>query len=282
MPKIKLNIKLKFGEEGTPMLKLFQVTEKIHTFLSDVGKEVAIKIEPEKWVATNFKSSDLNYDVTYIEDVLPTQRDKYNTLVEQIMKTEIDKETFQNKAVKSYIKMSEVIKPTDKIQFGVYNNGNVNTVHTYEFDNDIAIKLEKKIFELEGLNEEKFIGYSRYYGEIKGIIVNWRIEKVPTDEKPFITIRDLKNQKQIKCYYEDNQYDAIYLLAQKKGEIIRIAGFIKYNLEKKEIDQIDIDKIDKLPEHIENDIEHLFGAMPDFIGNLSIKEYIEKLRGISE
>ena len=77
-------------------------------------------------------------------------------------------------------------------------------------------------------------------------------------------------------------YEKIHELIKSKDNAVAIEGLIKLNSEKGYIETIDIDKIEKIPEFKEGDWEKFFGKLPDLTDNLSVKKYLDYIRGIND
>ena len=124
--------------------------------------------------------------------------------------------------------------------------------------------------------------FNRYYGSIRGTIAVWHLQKSIADDKPNIRVIDLITDRQVKCFYDDSLYEKIYELIKNKDNAVIIEGLIKLNSDKGIIESLDIDRIEKIPEFKEGDWEKFFGSLPNLTENLSVKKYIDYIRGVND
>jgi len=127
MSNIKIQIRLKLTTSGVPLSKLASITENTQEFLIEVGKQVKLDLKPEKWLAHNFKNSDLTFVPEYSQDIAEKNARDYNRVMKMIMNEKIlanPKILYRRKsAMIKYNQIGSVLNKNEAIEFGIYNNG---------------------------------------------------------------------------------------------------------------------------------------------------------------
>ena len=285
MASIKIHLKLLLGENGTPLLKLINITDKVQNFLTDVGKDLNLKFDPSKWVAKKFQSSDLNFDIEYPEVVAEDEKNNFNKLMKNILGyypiKSMNPDMIGKNSIKSFFAIREVLDFKEQIEMQLYDDGIEEEQNKFLIDNEELqanfLEYETAKYNITGLPR-----FTKYYGSIRGTIVTVYLQKSSHDDKPNIRVMDLATDRQVKCFYNDTHYEKIYELIKSKNNAVIVEGLISLNPDKGFIECIEINKIEKIPEFQEGDWEKFFGKLPNLTDSLSIQKYIDYIRGAND
>ena len=139
--------------------------------------------------------------------------------------------------------------------------------------------------EWRDISKQQSVGISEYFdeliestGTIQGIVHSLYKESQP----PYFDLRELSNEKLIKCQYPIRLYEQVVESLKKRDAIVIVQGEIKARRRDQKIDRIVVRQMKVAPELTKADLEDFFGCVPDFTGDLSTEEYISRMRGYAD
>ncbi len=268
--KVKIELGLNGGKVGISLDRLANISEEINKFFIDLGEDCAINPEENKWVATNFHNSNLNFDVK--NDI--QEENKHITLRDYFTLIVTDKSGYTDKYIVNkinprtyfqYTKIADKIEVGEKVSFTLYDEGNRENINiSGEMTKDKAIRIS------EVIQSKEFV---EYYGNVYGVLHSWQKESDP----PYVKIRDLIGRDLINCYYSNNKYSYIYDLFEDRVAIVYVSGNIKANRFQRKIIEITAEKFVRAPEYRDGDLDRFIGCSPGLIGDMSSGEYVDRM-----
>ena len=257
------------GRIGMPFQKMAHISEEIYKFLKLLCEDMGIDLVEGDWVALNFSNSSVCHDVKYMGDLETNQRDDFINTIEKIITNpkEAIGDKVRARTIIQYAKIAHPLEIDEFLEIGVYRAANdVPILHVLSRENaDEVVETVSKTVE--------------YYGAVRGIIENmYQLNS----EKPYLKVRDLLSNKQIDCYFTPSRYGDVLRLLEKRGRLITFSGFIRANRLDRRIESINIDADGQMrlaEEYRSGDFEKFIGCSPGILGNMSIDEYMDDVRG---
>jgi hypothetical protein len=111
-----------------------------------------------------------------------------------------------------------------------------------------------------------------YDGALQGKLVTWY------KESNYFNLRELSSNDLIKCFYESEMYGSIYRLFEDKDAVVNLSGAIKAARSTGKIKEVRVHGAKAYPRLTDSEFDRLFGLFPDITGDISISDFINKMR----
>ena len=106
-----------------------------------------------------------------------------------------------------------------------------------------------------------------------GVVDLWSLR-----HRPFFALRETNSQRIIKVFYQRNELEAIRPAAGRTAEV---TGLTRFREDGSPISIRNIDSIFVYPD-AEVGINQYAGSIPDLLGDLSLDEYLDQIRGVND
>lgn len=263
MPSLKIRLKLNEGRLGVPLEKLADVAKDMKVFLSMLTADLGFP--NEEWIASNFSNGSVMFDCQRL-----SVDTKQHERGQQALRSVITNDRFNtvNTLIRpatrlQYSQLAKRIDPGEIIKLGLYSNGEVDPKTWYDFSREKAeqIKIEE--------NRK-----ARYYGEIQGRVHSFYKEA----RRPHLVVRELSTRALVYCYFKREMYNTAVETMNEPDGVIFVEGDVTEDLGKGVIESINVADFRPAPRLEFAFYEASIGSQPRLTGNVTSKEYIERLR----
>jgi hypothetical protein len=265
MSKLHLRIKLNPGGIGARLDKLADVSSKADIFLRALAADVNLEMKKGELLALDFKNASIEFAIEYVGTAEERKVNHYNKTLKKITEynpREIEQlEEIKPQTIKYYADIAESIEQDEKILFGIYENGSQEPAWQ-PLSKQISKQINESLLPIE------------YEGGIQAIIHSIFIEI----ERPYFKARELSSETLITCYYKNAHYDEIIRILETPHAIVHLTGTIKASKITRKIEDIKIKTIARAPHMAKEELLKFFGSAPDFTGELSTSDFINRMR----
>lgn len=268
MAQIRLRIELNKGRTGAPLEKLGDIARQLERFLRSLAGDLRINAKPGEWLALNFKDGSVSYDAAFQEDVPEGRFREFNRLMEFI--TDFDPETESANALVSdgtlleYGRIGEYIDPDEVVGVGLYA-GPGKRVKKWRQINYRKTSGIRKALETPILS----------YGSVQGLMHSL----VLTGDRPSFQIREYASDNMVRCRYGEALYPIIIEALRERNAIVHATGHISLDRAKRSVNEMQVERIDRIQPLTDEEFVGLFGSSPRITGDLSTDEFIDQIRG---
>jgi hypothetical protein len=252
MDEIKIRIQLNKGRIGIPLDKLGNIANETLKFLKLMVRDVGISSPEGNWIAQNFENGSLSYDNIYSKICEKEQISQFNKGMEDVTSLGqgiiISNGFVSNETLLQYTNIAKYIEVDEKIEFGLYTNGDGLPKEWKELTRKKADIIIQKI----QTNVE-------YYGSVYGSMYSL----VKGAKPPFFILRDFLTGDLIHCDYDKDYYTDVVNALKKQTSTIYVHGRVRANIISKKIDFISVNNIKIAPELSDEEYNSFFGCAPD-------------------
>lgn len=255
------------GRVGIPLGKLGRIAEETQRFLSLVDEDIGIGSGPNNWIARNFDNKSVDFDCYRVGDVTPNVIDRGNRLIRSIMSNDLSDAEI-NLSIRSatrlqYAKIADPIDSEEKVSFGLYTNGSAKPSEWFELTKESAFRVTKETPQTVS-----------YYGEIQGIVHAFYKES----NRPKLVVRELSTGALVNCFFKLDIYQKAVEMLLEPNAVIFVEGEIIEDQMKGQVESIQVAEFRLAPDFDESLFERFIGSQPNYTGELTTEEFIEKMR----
>ena len=270
MARFRIRLEVHRSESGISLATLGKLPEEAMRLLKLLGEDAQIAGLQSDWIATDFEDSSFLCTVESTGEVDEDQVRTYQRAFKSILSYEPKKEApvgIRNDTLAQYARLANSIASNESLRVGLFTNGSERPDEW----RDISKQQSSGILEY-------FDGLIESTGTIQGIVHSLYKESQP----PYFDLRELSNEKLIKCQYPPQLYEQVVGSLKKRDAIVIVQGEIKARRRDRKIEQIVVRQMRVASELTEADLEEFFGCAPDFTGDLNTEEYIRRMRGYAD
>jgi hypothetical protein len=243
MATLKLKIEFNKGKPGIGLDKLEKVVESVRRFLSSLGEDIEL-LEPNAWVGNNFKNGSVEFVNEYPRDVEVLKLDKFNSILLAMGRSERPPAVRDYTANQFFDLAVELDIDGQKANMAVFSKD--GTELPFEIGRKTAIAAQS-------LN---LLPYRDTLGSVQGTIHSWYRES----KEPYFVLRELSSRNLIKCFYEDDDYQAIYDALKNREQIVHVRGTVSTDTRKHEIRHVHVKSMILAEPFGYEDLERFLGA----------------------
>lgn len=268
MAQIKLRIEMNKGRTGAPLEKLGDIARQIEKFLRALSADLNLEVKKGEWLAVNFKNGSVSYDAAFQNEVSESTFRHFNRCVEFI--TDFDPESEGSNGLVSdatlleYGKLGDHIDPDEVIGIGLYTA-----------TSRVPKKWRQINYRKASSVRQAMETPVRSYGSIQGILHAWFKEAT----HPYFQIREFSSDQLVKCLYDSTLYPIIVEAVRERSAVIHATGYMKLDRAKRAVDEMLVEKIDRVEPLSESEFKALFGIAPDATGTVTTEQFISNVRG---
>lgn len=267
MAQIKLRIEINKGRTGAPLEKLGDISRQMEKFLRALASDMTLEVKRGEWLAVNFKNGSVSYDASFQDDVTDSVFRHFNRCVEFV--TDFDPETDGTNGLVSdatlleYGRIGEHIDPDEVIGIGLYT-GSARTPKKWRQIN------YRRASRIRNAMEAPI----RSYGSIQGILHAWFKEA----HNPYFQVRELSSDQLVKCIYDSALYPTIVDAVKERSAVVYATGHLKLDRAKRAVDEMLVERIDRIDRISESEFRNFFGAAPNMTGDLTTDQFLSNVR----
>ena len=116
------------------------------------------------------------------------------------------------------------------------------------------------------------------YGSIQGIIHSIFFGSTP----PHINVRELSSGSLIRCTYRSSKYARVATALTRRNAIVHVHGLTRTNMIDGRCESLRLEDIELADVMTDDEFESFAGGAPDILGNATLDEFIEAVRGRGE
>ena len=267
MAQIKLRIEMNKGRIGAPLEKLGDISRQIEKFLRALSADLKLEVKKGEWIAVNFKNGSVSYDASFEHEVTDSTFRHFNRCVEFV--TDFDPETDGTNGMVSdatlleYGRIGNHIDPDESIGIGLYTGETRNPRKwrqvNYRKTSQIRDAMEMPI---------------RSYGSVQGILHAWFKEA----HSPYFQVREFSTDQLVKCIYGQGLYSTIVDAVKDRNAVVYATGFLKLDRAKRVVDEMLVERIDRVERLTDDEFSSFFGMAPDLTGQMTTDQFISNVR----
>ena len=270
MARFRIRLEVSRSERGIALTSLGKLPEEAQRFLKFIGEDVQIAGLQSDWIATDFKEGSLLFTVESTGEADEDQVGKYQGALNSILSYEPKAEApvgIRNETLAQYARFVNSIAENESLRIGLFTNGS------------------KKPDEWRTISKQQSVGIAEHFNEliesigtIQGIVHSLYKESQP----PYFDLRELSNEKLIKCQYPPHLYEQVIGSLKRRNAIVLVQGEITARRRDQKIDHMVVRQMKVAPELTADDLEEFFGCAPDFTGDITTEEHIKRMRGYAD
>jgi hypothetical protein len=266
MAQLKLRIELNKGREGAPLDKLGDITRQMEKFLRALSDDLKLETKKGEWLGQNFRNGSVSYDACYQVDVPDSKIRHFNQCIEFVADYDPDAEGINglvsDATLMEFGRLGERIDPDETIGLGIYSPDR-KRLKWRRVEYRKASKIRQAMeFPIQS------------YGSVQGVFHAWLKEA----QHPFFQLRELATENLVKCFYEDGLYSQIVEGLKRRVSVVHVSGHMKLDRTKRAIDEMRVDRLDKIEEMSEDEFRSFFGSSPKFTGDTTTQQFIDLVR----
>lgn len=260
MADVRLKILLNKGREGIPMHKFAEFAKEIDSFLRMLCTD--LQIEKAEWVVEKFKNGSVEL-IPRLSVTTEEQQAQGMIALERITNPKTTVETLPKYVRReTFGQYARVIKPGDTdevVQVSVYTEK--GTISRRILNKKRAVVIEKQV-------RQRINKYCGFKGTISAFY--------PGSRKFHLTEKGAA--KTVNCiFFKDDMYARVIKVLQKQNVLLNVEGWLRQELTDDSA-YLYVEHLSELPVYQKGDLEKFFGCDPDFTGDLSTEEYLDKMR----
>ena len=266
MAQLKLRIELNKGREGAPLDKLGDITRQLEKFLRSLADDLNIDVKKGEWLGQNFRNGSVSYDACFQVDISDSKIRHFNECVEFVADYDPDAEgvnaLVSDATLLEFGRLGERIDPDETIGLGIYSPDRKRLKWRrveYRKASKIRHAIEIPI---------------HAYGSVQGVFHAWLKES----QQPFFQLRELSTENLVRCYYADSMYQQIVESLKRRISIVHVSGNMKLDRAKRSIEEVRVDRLDRMEPLSDEQFRDFFGASPKLTGDMSTQQFIDMIR----
>lgn len=267
MAQIRLRIELNKGRTGAPLDKLGDIARQMERFLRSLASDLRLEIRPNEWLAVNFKNGSVSWDASYQTEVSESEVRRFNECVEFI--TDYDPETegtnglISDVTLLEYGRLGERIDPDEVIGVGIYPLNGRARPRWRRVEYRKASRVRRAV-------ETPIYSYGSVQGEMHSLIKGIA--------NPYFQVREFGTNQLVRCYYEPDLYADVHRALEHRNAVVHATGQMRLDRVKRSIEDMQVERLDRIEPLTDDEFLSLFGAAPDITGDLSTKGFIAHVR----
>lgn len=268
MSALRIRMELNRGRVGMPFGKLARVCHEATKFLEMLAEDLELP-QGDAWVAEEFENGSVNFDVRHGVQVDPVVAESARQALGMVIG-----ETSENLPIavrirsetrRQFRKITRALDPDEVMRIGVYRGDEhrPDPSNWYQVQRSDAVELTEGIID------------RGTYGEVQGVVNAFFKEHQP----PYVRVRELSTGNLVKCFFRADQYQAAVELLEDKDAVVFVEGWLREDASSGATREVSVEDFTPAVDFDEKAVEGLFGSVPDYTGELTSEEFVERIRG---
>jgi len=251
------------GGEGVPLSQLTDIADEAEKFLRYLAEDAGIEVKRGEWLARNFKNRSVRFDVEREANIYEAK--EFNRKFEYVDLVRAERRRLngevKHRTLVQYTKVAKALGPHEKVAFGLYR---VDEERPYRYS-----RLTKRDAEiLAGFLAEEMT----YRGSIHGVIHNVGVEEL------WFNLRHSASLDLVRCEFHVSLYREVIEACERRHALVYVHGLITARRVDQGVTRVRAEKIKVAPRLTEDRYRAFFGSDPEYTGELSSEEFIERNR----
>jgi hypothetical protein len=265
LTRIRLKIELNPGGLGVRLDKLAKISTEIEKFIRLLASDAGATPQLGDLLARDFYEGSFGSVIEYIHNVEPPAAAKFNQglrFFTGFRPTDYINGVYSPATVRQFIEIGTAIDNDEIVRLGIID------------PDETADKADwASITKITTLNVDAVFNQEyNYDGALQGKLGTWY------KESNYFNLRELSSNELIKCFYGSEMYDPIYRLFEDKDAVVNLSGAIKAARSTGKIKEVRVHGAKAYPRLTDSEFDRLFGLFPDITGDISISDFINKMR----
>jgi hypothetical protein len=261
MARIRIRIELNKGRVGIPLHKLAEVVAQTEKFLKMLGQDERLESGTGQWIGLDFSNGSLAYTAEYGAEVDAKAEYRFTSEFDNLRRGKpTQRVRFATR--RQYVRIADPLDEDESVDFGVYKEGSSQPDFVALSKRDVRLVLGDLQLPVEAIGALQGNVHSVFFGA----------------QPPYFNLRELSSQALVRCEYASNLYDDVVKAVEHPNTIVHVYGTVKTNLEDRSLDTMKVSRIDIAEKLTEEDFNKFFGCAPNFTGELSTTEFIDRMR----
>jgi len=267
MSELRLRVELNKGRQGIPLHKLAEVAEEAVRFLDALVSDVGIEQEGQAWLAENFENDSVDFDCRYTavlpEPTVTRGRESLRMVMANDYSPSDLAVLISPETRRQFARMARPLDADEVIRLGLYRDGSLKPYDWFQLDQRRSLEIE-----------EPLSGFRKAYGEIQGIVHAFFKET----EKPYLKVRELSTHQLVNCFFPSEMYQSAVKVLADPEAVVFVEGWLRQEAATGQVTEIAVADFRLAPEFSKEVYRSTLGALPDYTGKLSTREFLERLR----
>jgi len=225
MSRLRLQIHFNKGREGIALDRLEHIVEEMRKFLASVSDDLEL-LEPNGWVATDFKTGSLQLTNAYPYDVGSGKLTRFNDSIIALAKSEFPPSLDESTA-NQFFDLATLLDSEEKADMAVFSDD--GTPISFEVSRETTTKARSL----------EILPFRVALGAIQGTIHSLHNGSKP----PYFTLRELSTRHLVKCLYRAEDYPDLLEALHHGERVIHVRGKVVTNTRRREIFEIRVNQI---------------------------------------
>jgi len=266
MTLLRVRMVLNEGGEGVQLSQLTDIADEAEKFLRYLAEDAGISVRRAEWLARNFQNGSLQFDVERETKITLDQAKDFNGKFEYVERVKSERKSLnglvKHRTLVQYAKIAKALGPHEKIAFGLYHTEEETKPYRY-------LPLTKREAEiLSGFLSEEVT----YRGSIHGLIHDIGVEEL------CFHLRNARDGNLVRCDFSEPLYQEVHDASARRHAVVYVHGLITARRVDREVIQVRADRIKVAPALSEERYQAFFGADPNYTGQLTSEEFVERGR----
>jgi hypothetical protein len=269
MAQIKVRVVVNKGRTGAPLEKLSDIARQFDRFMRSLVGDLALQVRKGEILALNFGNSSVAFDAAFQVEVADSKVREFNRYIEFV--ADYDPETEGTNAIVSdntlleYARIGQCIDPDEEVGIGIYAPGSKGRVPkrwrqiNYRKMSRVRQAIEQPIMS---------------YGSVQGLMHSLIKEAT----QPYFQVREASTDHLVRCLYQDELYPEVVNALRERNAVVHASGFLQLDRAKRVVDEIRVERIDKIEPLSDEEFRSLFGTAPNLTGDLTTEEFVRAIR----
>lgn len=265
MSRLRVKLVLNEGGEGAPLNQIVDIGREVERFLRYLAEDAGVTVERKQWVARQFENRSVRFDVEAPVEIPDEVVAVFNRKFDYVATFNPEKQSLdggvRHQTMLQYAKAAGALAAHESMSFGLYKP---KADKPFEY---------RKLSKLRALDlHQRLTETIRVKSTVQGTIHNLGIEE------HYFTLRERKSGHLVRCDYPEDLYDEVHAAASNPDSLVYARGLVTFRRVDRLVEAVKVDTIKAAPA-LPDVFNKLFGQHPDYTGDLSTQEFIERSWG---
>jgi hypothetical protein len=264
MADLRIPIILNKGRKGIPLQKLARISYELQQFLGLLGED--LQIEPGAgWLGTEFSNGSLMFTAEKVNPVEERKARAFKQAFRNVAQRRPDARV-RPSTIRQYTKIAEPMDAGEAVEFGLpKSDAEEQTDEWCELTKQQALLIASEVQ-----------GVIRSHGGVQGVIHSVFLGASPAH----FQLRELSTGDLVKCVYSSRkQYEELAAVLKEQNAVVHVYGAIKTDIVNRQIEELRVEKIALADSFSKEDFNRFVGCAPEMLGDQSLQDFIDHVRG---
>lgn len=266
MARIRLRIRLNEGGEGVPLDQLADVGREVERFLRSLAQDVGVVVPKGQWLAREFRNESVSFDSEGPAEYPLEQIREFNAAFNSVAGFDPLHDrlngSVRHKTLLQFARIADSLQSHERISFGIYRP-----------DQDMISDWKPLTKRRASRLKEQLVQTVYYTGTIRA-----RLHNVIVEPAFSFNVREERSNALIRCDADDELYDELHRAMRVRNALLYVRGRIGIRRVDQLITSIRVLAIKMAPNLSRKEYESFFGIAPNYTGELTTEQFIERAR----